>query len=61
MAGVLEQIEAMLESAGSLPELREMMLSAFPNIDDSELADTIALALVSAQAGGMIEVAEADG
>jgi len=59
MAAMLDQIEAMVRSAGSFDELREMLLAGFPDIDASVLADVIALGLVAANAGGQIAVDEA--
>lgn len=52
MAGMLEQVEVMLEAAGSLEELREMLLSAFPDIDAASLAAGLGQALLAADLGG---------
>jgi phage gp29-like protein len=52
MAAVMAQIEAMVASAGSLPELREMLLAAYPDVDASQLAGIMALAMISAWGGG---------
>lgn len=57
---MLGQLEAMMESAGSLEELREMWLSAYPDLDGAELVEILALALAAAELGGIAEVAEED-
>lgn len=56
MAGMLGQIEAMMQAAGSMEEFREMLLSGFPTINSGQLAGTLALAMISANAFGSIEV-----
>lgn len=43
---IMEQVEAMLEAAGSFDEFREMLLSGFPDLDVSELAGVMALSLI---------------
>lgn len=58
MGALLDQIEAMVAAAGSLAELREMILAGFPQIDAAALADVLALGLVAANAGGQIAAAE---
>ncbi|MBL4751467.1 MAG: DUF935 domain-containing protein [Amylibacter sp.] len=52
MEKMLLQIEAMFETAGSLPELREMLLTAYPDLDGTDLADVMSIALNAAHAGG---------
>lgn len=61
MSGIIEQIEAMMTAAGSLAELREMLLAAYTDIDGSELVDVLAQALAVAHLGGVAEVEEEDG
>lgn len=52
MGAMLERIEAMFEAAGSLDELREMMLAAYPDLDNRTLVDLMAQALTAADLGG---------
>jgi phage gp29-like protein len=61
MLAMLEQIEAMLETATSLSEFRERLLAAFPDIDDAALRDVIADALTAAHAGGRAALEEDSG
>jgi phage gp29-like protein len=49
---MLEQIEIMLETANSLPEFREMVLSAYPDLDSSDLATIMANVMMAGHAGG---------
>jgi phage gp29-like protein len=58
VAVMAERIEAMVQAAGSLEELREMILSGFDDLDESALADLIGRAMVAAMAGARAEVAE---
>lgn len=59
---MLGQIEAMVGAAGSLPELREMLLAAFPEIDGRALSDVLARALIAGHLGGSAMLdAESDG
>ena len=58
MESILEQIEIMMGAATSLPELRQMLLVAFPDVDASILAQVLALGLVAADAGGRVAVLE---
>nr|MCU0732004.1 DUF935 domain-containing protein [Hyphomonas sp.] len=60
MERLLGQIEGMVEVATSLEELREMLLTAFPDIDSSGLARAMAMGLLSAGLGGRAMVAEDD-
>lgn len=53
---MLLQVETMIEVAGSMEELREMLLAGFPDLDDTALAAVIGDAMVAAMAGGRIEV-----
>lgn len=58
MERLLEQVEAMVGSATSLEELREMMLVAFPTLDTGDLARVIAKGLLSAHLGGRVMAGE---
>jgi len=55
---MIEQLEAMMDAAGSLPELREMWLAAYPDLDVSAFAEILAEAMTAAEAGGRAEVAD---
>lgn len=57
MEALIGAIEEMTRAAGSLDELREMLLAAYPDLNVDDLARTIALGLVAANAGGRIEAA----
>jgi len=52
VAEMIAQVEIMLESAGSVEELREMFFAAYPELDASALGNAIADAMVAADAGG---------
>jgi phage gp29-like protein len=52
VAGMLGQIEAMLGAAGSLEELREMLMAGFPDVDATALSDLLAQAMLAAHTGG---------
>jgi phage gp29-like protein len=52
MGAMLAKIEAMLEAAGSLEEFREMVLTAYPDLDVTELAGVMAEAMMAGHAGG---------
>jgi len=58
MAAMLSQVEAMIEAAGSLEELREMLLTGYPELDAEGLAEVIAIAMIAGHAGGRAVVAE---
>jgi phage gp29-like protein len=58
MAALLGQIEEMMKGAGSLAEFREMLLAAYPDLDDGPLADALADALTMAETSGRLDVAE---
>lgn len=51
---IFAQLEGMVASAGSLPELSEMLKSAFPTIDIADLAAALALGLTAANLGGRL-------
>ena len=53
---MLGQIEAMVGAAGSLEELREMLLAGFPKIEAGELSDLLAQAMLAGDAGGRLRV-----
>ncbi len=57
MEALIGAIEEMTKAAGSLEELREMLLAAYPDLKVDGLARTIALGLVAANAGGRIDAA----
>lgn len=61
MAGMLDTIGAIIDAAGSLPEAREMLTAAYPDIDARGLARQLSLGMVAAWALGRAEVAEEDG
>jgi len=50
--GMLAAVEAMVAAAGSLEELREMMLAGFPNVPAGQLTNLLATALLAADLGG---------
>ena len=52
VAEMIAQVEIMLESAGSIEELREMFFAAYPDLDASALGTAIADAMEAADAGG---------
>lgn len=52
MEKLLGQFEAMIASAGSMEELREMLGSGFPDIDTSDLTAILAEAMMAGHVGG---------
>lgn len=56
VAGWLEQIEAMLEAAGSLEEFREMLLAAYDQLPEEQFGQAMAAGLAAAQAAGVYDV-----
>lgn len=58
MEVMLGQIEAMINKATSLEELRAMLLAGYPDVDASALAEVLSLGLVAAHAGGRVAAAE---
>lgn len=52
MEAMLARIEAMMEAAGSLEELRAMLLEAYPDLDVTDLAGVLAEAMMAGHAGG---------
>lgn len=61
MEAMLGQIEAMMTKATSLPELREMLLQGFPELDATTLAQVLALGLLAADLGGRVAAEEEAG
>lgn len=59
--GMIDEIEVMLETAGSLAEFREMLLQGFPSLDAGELARVMALAMLSAWGAGRVAIEEEAG
>lgn len=59
MRALLEQIEAMLAASSSLEEFREYLVSAYPDLDATALAEVMREAMTAAMLGGAVEVAEA--
>lgn len=55
---MIDQIEVMLDRAGSLDEFRTMLMAAWPSIDVSELAKTMALGLITAEMVGRSDAAD---
>lgn len=58
MEAMLGQIEAMMANATTLPELREMLLNGFPDLDSDTLAQVLAMGLLAADLGGRVAVEE---
>ncbi|NCM96141.1 MAG: DUF935 domain-containing protein [Rhodobacterales bacterium] len=58
MEAMLDQIEVMIEAAGSLEELAEMLRAGFPALDASMLAAVLANAMIAGHAGGRAMVEE---
>ena len=58
MEAMLGQIEEMMAKATSLPELREMLLAGFPDLDSDTLAQVLAVGLLAADLGGRVAVEE---
>lgn len=54
MEAMLAQIEAMIEKATTLEELKATLLAAYPDLDAGTLAQVLALGLLAADAGGRV-------
>jgi phage gp29-like protein len=54
MERMIGQVEAMVEAAGSLEELREMILAGFGDLDASELEAVMGRAMVAAMGAGRV-------
>jgi phage gp29-like protein len=61
MEAMIARIEAMVEAAGSLEELRAMFATAFPDLPVEALGDVLGLGLVAAAAGGRLAVEDESG
>ncbi len=61
MAAMLGQIEAMVEAAGDMAELQQMLTEGFPDLDAAALVAVLGRAFAAAQAGGRIAVEEEAG
>lgn len=57
MEAMLARIEAMMAAAGSLEELREMLLAAYADLDVTDLAGILAEAMMAGHAGGRAALA----
>ena len=57
----LGQLQLMMTKAGSLPELREMVVSAFPQLDATALIDILGEGLAAAAAAGVSDAADESG
>jgi phage gp29-like protein len=58
MGEMMDQIEAMMSTAITLPELREMLLAGFPDLDASNLSAVLAMGLQAAHLAGRVAVEE---
>jgi phage gp29-like protein len=56
MEAMLARVEAMVEAAGSLEELREMIVAGFGALDASALQSVLGRAMVAAMGAGRVEV-----
>lgn len=56
LSDMLARIEVMVEAAQSMPELREMLMAAFPGLDAGTLADVLALGLLAAESAASAAV-----
>lgn len=56
--GMMAKIEAMMEAAGSLQELQQMLSEGFADIDTTDLAEVLSRGLLAANAGGRVAVLE---
>lgn len=62
IGSMLDRIEAMMASAGSLDELKLMLEAGFPDLDSAGLANVLGQAMTASFAGGMAMIEEeADG
>ena len=61
MGAVMAQIQAMLETAGSLEEFRERLLVAFPELDTDALVNVMADAMEAGHAAGRATLEEESG
>lgn len=56
--GMMAKIEAMMQAAGSLEELQQMLSEGFADIDTTDLAEVLSRGLLAANAGGRVAVLE---
>ena len=56
VARMVGQVEAMVEAAGSLGELREMIVAGFGDVDAGPLAEVLGQAMLAAHLGGRVAV-----
>lgn len=61
MADMMARIEAMVEAARDMDELREMFLAAYPKLDARRMTEVLALGLLAAEGAGRAEVVDEDG
>jgi phage gp29-like protein len=54
--GWLETIKAMLAAAGSLEEFRNMLLAAYPKLDDTALVSTMTAAFTAMELRGRADI-----
>jgi phage gp29-like protein len=58
LGDMMDQIEAMMSTATSLPELQELLLAGFPDLDAGNLAAVLAMGLQAAHLAGRVAVEE---
>ena len=58
---MLAQIEAMMGTAESLEELREMLLGAYPSVSQDALAKVLAQAFIAGDLAGRLMAGDGDG
>ncbi|WP_372605369.1 DUF935 domain-containing protein [Actibacterium sp.] len=56
VADLIAQVELMTERAGSMEELRDMLMTAYPALDTSKLTAAIMLMMVAAEGAGRADV-----
>ncbi len=56
VADMVGQVEAMMAAAGSLEELRQMLLAGFDRVDAGPLAEVLGRAMLAGHLGGMVSV-----
>lgn len=60
MRGMLKELALMMQAATDLPELREMIVSAWPKLDAGRLVEQLAGGLAAARAAGMSAIEDTD-
>jgi phage gp29-like protein len=58
VTAMIDAIKKIVDSAGSLEELRDGLLDAWPDMDSPEFADVMAEALAAAQMAGRFDLME---